>query len=364
MKQHYDLGQRFKARYTQMGLITDTFHHHEVFARSTPKERTLMSAQSFMHGLFPPGSGHPEALPGGIQPVPIHSVHRESDHVLYAHKNCPKVKYLVKEFRKGEEWREMSEKTTELRANIAKVFGLETVQLKELTSINTIIQQEVRHEKLLHEGLTPELIQQVKDVYHWLAKNKFPNRDIGRLAGGHLPLAIHNLFQEHIETKRRPKFTLFSAHDGTILGLLAALGVTDFNPPEYATYWLFELLKNTETGEYFVHIVFNDKPMILPGCEEMCPFENFTAHIEDSYHHDWHDQCALPEGVAEEKGEPGEPDTHNMIPVTRVKRKSEDVCLEGSNDRMGWELLALGLAVGVFVSFLFSRLSNRKGKAD
>ena len=77
-------------------LLSPSFNHEEVFFFSTPVNRTLMSAQSHLLGLYPPGTGpkltmsnnaiiYPPyknieheavsdgyALPYGIQPFPLY----------------------------------------------------------------------------------------------------------------------------------------------------------------------------------------------------------------------------------------------------------------------------------------------------
>jgi hypothetical protein len=55
---------------------------------------------------------------------------------------------------------------------------------------------------------------------------------MGRLAGGNLLHEMATIFDSHTpETvhKKMPKFNLFSAHDGTILALMAAMDAKNFS---------------------------------------------------------------------------------------------------------------------------------------
>lgn len=46
MKQHHDLGEKFRKKYVEQHKLVDrTYNGSQVYVRSTSKERTLMSAQ-------------------------------------------------------------------------------------------------------------------------------------------------------------------------------------------------------------------------------------------------------------------------------------------------------------------------------
>lgn len=84
MQQLNSLGTKLRERYiTTYGMINANYTREDVFVRSTDYDRTLISAQSLLQGLFPPGTG-PTAqngLPGltgdNLQPIPIHTGERD-----------------------------------------------------------------------------------------------------------------------------------------------------------------------------------------------------------------------------------------------------------------------------------------------
>ncbi|PIO57015.1 histidine acid phosphatase, partial [Teladorsagia circumcincta] len=85
--QQYRLGKWLRARYGKW--LGNRFDRSEVFVRSSDYNRTIMSAQANMAGLFPPSKSEmwEDNLPW--QPIPVHSVPRAMDKELYEDISCP-----------------------------------------------------------------------------------------------------------------------------------------------------------------------------------------------------------------------------------------------------------------------------------
>lgn len=83
MHQEYLLGKQMRERYiNQLHLLPSNYHSNSIYVLATPYSRTLMSAESFLLGFYPPGTGpkldnNAPALPYAIQPVPIYVVSEE-----------------------------------------------------------------------------------------------------------------------------------------------------------------------------------------------------------------------------------------------------------------------------------------------
>ncbi|MGH0183860.1 UNVERIFIED_CONTAM: hypothetical protein FKN15_013149, partial [Acipenser sinensis] len=79
MRQHFELGQTLRRRY--WGFLNETYSRREISVRSTDYDRTLMSAEANLAGLYPPNGS--EVFNPNItwQPIPVHTVPDTEDMV-------------------------------------------------------------------------------------------------------------------------------------------------------------------------------------------------------------------------------------------------------------------------------------------
>lgn len=78
----YNLGRQLRERYND--LLGPYYSPQWLYVRTTDKDRTHMSAQTFLAGLYPPiGSKLWSSIVNNWQPIPIHSFPLENDPVIY-----------------------------------------------------------------------------------------------------------------------------------------------------------------------------------------------------------------------------------------------------------------------------------------
>lgn len=99
---HLMLGNWLRQRYSS--ILSETYTNNEIYVRSTDVDRTLMSAESNLAGLYPP-TGKDQWDPAiQWQPIPVHTVPESMDEVLAAKKSCPAFDYALKKYKQSDEF--------------------------------------------------------------------------------------------------------------------------------------------------------------------------------------------------------------------------------------------------------------------
>lgn len=96
-QEQFALGQWLRKRYGP--LLTDRYTKEAIFIQSTDVDRTLMSALSNLAGLFQPSDDQVWNPALRWQPIPVHTVPEDQDHVLAAKRLCPAYEYALKKYK-------------------------------------------------------------------------------------------------------------------------------------------------------------------------------------------------------------------------------------------------------------------------
>ncbi|XP_007444284.1 prostatic acid phosphatase-like, partial [Python bivittatus] len=100
IQQQYELGKYLKARYKN--FLSPSYKQKEIYVRSTDYDRTIMSAQANLAGLFPPSASEAWNRDIHWQPIPVHTVPLSEEKLLmYPNFHCPHFNELLQRV-KGE----------------------------------------------------------------------------------------------------------------------------------------------------------------------------------------------------------------------------------------------------------------------
>ncbi|KAJ6666497.1 hypothetical protein lerEdw1_020220 [Lerista edwardsae] len=131
MQQQHELGQYLKKRYE--GFLNPMYKREEVLIESTELDRTIMSAQSNLAGLFPPAGDqiwNPKIL---WQPIPVHIVPKRFNPKLrFPIFDCPRYLELLKETIASREFQDKLQPYEEFLKEIAFRSGYDLDSLRSL----------------------------------------------------------------------------------------------------------------------------------------------------------------------------------------------------------------------------------------
>uniref|UniRef100_A0A673BN32 Lysosomal acid phosphatase n=1 Tax=Sphaeramia orbicularis TaxID=375764 RepID=A0A673BN32_9TELE len=242
MRQHLELGQFLRKRYN--GFLNESYDRHEILVRSTDYDRTLMSAEANLAGLYPP-TGDQIFTPNiKWQPIPVHTVPQN--------------------------------------------------------------EEDSRHNKTPPHWVTPTIMEKLKvlkDFSFQITFGVYKQLEKSRLQGGILLGEIlKNLTKMEIPSpQKRPKLMMLSAHDTTVAALQASMNIFNGRQPPYASCQIIELYRD-DKGTLSVSMFYRNDSSAepyqqqLPGCAFDCPLEDFVKITKPWISDDREKECQLPSG--------------------------------------------------------------------
>ncbi|XP_075046202.1 testicular acid phosphatase homolog isoform X2 [Mixophyes fleayi] len=299
IRQQYELGQYLRKRYKT--FLSPSYRKEEIYVRSTDYDRTLMSAQANLAGLYPPNGTQLWSLEIPWQPIPVHTVPLSQDRLLkFPSKDCPRFDELIKETTQLPEYQNRMNGWKDFTGRMANYTGysVESILPHRVWKVYDTLFCQNSHNLTLPAWATPQVLGTLEEISAFNIKahmGLYRPEEKARLTGGILVEAVIRNFTDAIR-KSSPKMVMYSAHDSTILALQGALGVYNGIHPPYASCHIFEFYKNND-GAYSVGMYYrnesNKEPyeIQLPGCTTPCPLPMFTKLLAPILPQDWQKEC-------------------------------------------------------------------------
>lgn len=262
--QQYELGQFLRQRYD--GYLAAKYSPTELYVTSSDMDRTIMSLESNLAGLFPPVNPWNPSIEW--QPIPLRTIPWNEDKFLHNNVRCPKYYELRSDFYAfSEEVRRMNEEHKDFINYCAQHSGLDITTVKGLYPLLDILYAQASHNYTLPtwaQGSTlsklleidaivntwPTYTDEMKRLWggpflHHLLKNM---QAIAGNLGSSPDESVHSLSKG-----TRRKMLMYSAHDSTLERIMNTMGVFQPHCPPYASALIIELHQDLNK-DYYIEV--------------------------------------------------------------------------------------------------------------
>ncbi|MBM3856380.1 MAG: histidine phosphatase family protein [Verrucomicrobia bacterium] len=262
--QEFALGKQLSNRYiTQSNLLPDHYLPETMEARSTGLNRTIMSANSALMGLYF-GTG-PLSI-SGCPIIPTHNRPRTQEDLLFPDNdfNFNFHDLFQSVITSSQQWQE---KEQSLKGNFerwSKATGVPITQLYDLKNLGDTLFIYQLNKIPMPPLLSKEDTTTIINAGLWATCFVFQNKTVGQAAAANLLQEINNSFQNATQPTQPLRYRLYCGHDSTLLVLMTALGATTplTTIPPYASDLNLELF-DEGNGTYTVQVTLNNQPVIL-----------------------------------------------------------------------------------------------------
>jgi acid phosphatase len=289
MQQEYKMGIKFRQKYIEQShLLPEHYEQGTMYVRSTDFERTLMSAQSLLMGLYPPGTGPNSAesslpaLPHAFQPIPVFSAPSKYDEIITQPvSKSERAKLMAEYVYSTKEWQQKNNDLKDQYPRWSDLTGVRITGLEGLQLLGDSLFVHQVHNAPMPYGLNATDIETIINASNWAFMAQERPQQVASVYSSKLMMNVANYIARGSQ-KSKLKYVLLSAHDSTIASALSFLGAPLDKSPPYASNLNFSLYES-DANYLTVQITYNGKPVSIPACGgSVCELQQFIQLINCS----------------------------------------------------------------------------------
>lgn len=306
MNQHHNFGRFLRDRYAN--FFNKFYNRENTHVISTDFDRTLMSAQSLLSGLYEPQAYQMWNKEINWQPIPVHTTNKADDKVFYGLK-CPRFEQLKKQVERSDEYIKINSRYQDLFDIVDANSGCAEHPKSGCANMNLDDEWKIFDCLFVEKTHGLKLPDWVVPIYDKLQHSKgwgfyFMNRlpDMARLQSGGILKDMRKNINDRVNQKdSKRQLFLYSGHDTYVAALTKLLNLTRYiNQPPYASAVALELRKEVGANNYFVQAYLKNNTadqsinylnLTINGCPELCPLDKFMELTNDLVVHDFPSEC-------------------------------------------------------------------------
>ncbi|XP_058812426.1 prostatic acid phosphatase [Topomyia yanbarensis] len=296
---HLELGRWLRNRYHN--LLGGTYTNNEIYVRSTDVDRTLMSAESNLAGLYPPNGSDVWDSAIQWQPIPVHTSPEILDEVLAAKKPCPAYDNALRKYKDSDEFQQYNKSLEPVYQYVSTHSGKKVNTPTAAQNLYSCLHIEALNNFTLPDWTKQVYPQPLSSISARSFATKTYTPQLARLKTGPLVKEILQRFQDKANKKLKPdrKLWIYSAHDITVANLLNTLRLFELHNPPFASCVLLELRQSAHYDEPYISIYYKNttdepEPMNIPSCGPRCPLSQMFKIYQDILPDNWPRECQVP----------------------------------------------------------------------
>ncbi|KAI4497965.1 hypothetical protein M0802_006789 [Mischocyttarus mexicanus] len=279
----YSIGKMLRQRYND--FLGDLYRPKEVYARSTDIDRTKMSLQLVLAGLYPPSEKQNWNSDLPWLAIPTHYTPERLDNLLRP-QTCPIYEEALEEVRQLKEIRDKSEAFADFLKYLTNKTGTNVKTLNEAYEIFNLLASQKAMNLTLPEWCTENIYKKLEDIVFLEYEIRSYTPKLKRLTGGMLIRQFIENMNINEERKNPRKIYLYSGHEINIAAFTRAHDIHIPKLPSYGSTIIVEKLRNIE-GKLFIKMLLwtgVSEELItlkLKNCDEVCPIDTYLDIVKD-----------------------------------------------------------------------------------
>ncbi|WP_119343642.1 histidine-type phosphatase [Facilibium subflavum] len=242
MHQAYLVGQKLKKFYMKDHTLLQThYQSNSIYAISSDTNRTIMTAESLLQGLYPPGTGpsvnEKPALAKKVQVIPIRTLSQNSTLLMPPYPQY--LKLLQTDVYPTAKWQEIQKSYQQDFKTWHNILGNPVNNLQDVMTIGDVLNVAKAHQKPLPKGLTQNQAQTIIRLRDKALAMQFQSQKFSYIIAHKLLNQINENIQKVKTHDQRYKLIYYSGHDLTLLAIMGALNLPLKQAPDYASFIQF-----------------------------------------------------------------------------------------------------------------------------
>lgn len=275
----FEQGEWLRQRYNS--FLGDTYSPDYLKAQCTDVDRTKMSSQLMLAGLYPPKGDQVWNLNLLWQPIPLTVEPLKYDQLLLGRLPCPRYQEELNRVFTTSEVRSIMEENKSLLEYSSAQSGLTISTPDDAQSLYSTLKAETDLGLQLPAWTTRVFPDPLAKITAQSFVINAMTPVLQKLKGGFLLKKIIDDTNVKLDKGSQMKMFSYGGHDSTVSNFLLTLDAWDTQIPAYNSLVIVEI-HETQPGNHAVKLFLRNSTtaepyqLQVPGCSPICPWENFV----------------------------------------------------------------------------------------